>query len=221
MSKQDRQAVRTARDIETKYDLGRLKTASGSASQEIQISNLTQTMNQYMANTNAKIEELENRSEMPDIDTTLKIDEEGLLGVNTTAEVKEGNKLPITSEAVALAIASLVLGELPDNVLTQEDLEEVIELINSQKIAKIGWVTLLASAWIGEGSLYHQVVEIEGVTENSQVDLTPDVEQLAIFYEKDLSFVTENDGGTVTVYAIGQKPLNDYTIQVTITEVDI
>lgn len=59
MSKQDRQAVRTARDIETKYDLGRLKTASGSAAQEIQISNLTQTMNQYMADTNAKIEEIE------------------------------------------------------------------------------------------------------------------------------------------------------------------
>ena len=42
----------------------------------------------------------------------------------------------------------------------------------------------------------------------------------AVFYEKDITFVTENDGGVVTVYAIGQKPQNDYTIQVTITEVD-
>ena len=64
-------------------------------------------------------------------------------------------------------------------------------------------------------------MEIEGVTENSQVDLTPDVQQLAIFYNKDLTFVTENEEGVVTVYAIGQKPTNDYTIQVTITEVDI
>jgi hypothetical protein len=86
---------------------------------------------------------------------------------------------------------------------------------------KIGEVTLLASAWVGEDNLYHQVVEIEGVTENSQVDLTPDVQQLLIFYEKDLSFVTENENGTVTIYAIGQKPTNDYTIQVTITEVVI
>lgn len=89
------------------------------------------------------------------------------------------------------------------------------------KAAKIGWVTLLASAWISEGNLHHQVVNIDGVTENSQVDLTPSVQDLLIFYEKDLSFVTENDNGTVTVYAIGQKPANDYTIQVTITEVDI
>ena len=30
---------------------------------------------------------------------------------------------------------------------------------------------------------------------------------------------TKNVGGIVTVYAVGQKPANDYTIQVTITEV--
>ena len=85
--------------------------------------------------------------------------------------------------------------------------------------ATIGEVRLLSSSWQGEGSLYSQVVNIAGVTANSQVDLTPSVEQLVVFYEKDISFVTENDGGVVTVYAIGQKPANDYTIQVTITEV--
>ena len=88
-------------------------------------------------------------------------------------------------------------------------------------LPKIGVVTLLASAWVGSDNLYHQVVEIEGVTENSQVDLTPSVEQLQIFYNKDISFVTENEGGVVTVYVIGQKPTNDYTIQVTITEVNV
>lgn len=87
-------------------------------------------------------------------------------------------------------------------------------------IVRIGQVTLTASAWAGNASPYSQVVTIDGVTENSQVDLTPSAEQLAIFYEKDLAFVTENENGVVTVYAIGQKPENDYTIQVTITEVD-
>ncbi len=89
------------------------------------------------------------------------------------------------------------------------------------KPAKIGYATLLASSWVGADSLYAQVVSIEGVTEYSQVDLTPSVQQLAIFYEKDLTFVTENEDGVVTVYAIGQKPTNDYTIQVTITEVGV
>ena len=83
----------------------------------------------------------------------------------------------------------------------------------------IGTVDLPAANWTGSGNLYSQVVTIAGVTENSQVDLTPSVEQLAIFYDKSLALVAENDGGVVTVYAIGQRPENDYTIQVTITEV--
>lgn len=87
--------------------------------------------------------------------------------------------------------------------------------------ARIANVNLLAANWIGDASPYSQVVEIEGITEYSQVDLTPSIEQLVIFYEKDLGFVTENEDGVVTVYAIGQKPENDYTIQVTITEVQV
>lgn len=89
---------------------------------------------------------------------------------------------------------------------------------NSVRIAN---VDLIAENWVGETNLYSQIVEIDGVTEYSQVDLTPSVEQLVVFYEKDLTFVTENDGGVVTVYVIGQKPMNDYTIQVTITEVNV
>ena len=85
--------------------------------------------------------------------------------------------------------------------------------------ATIGEVTLLASKWVGNASPYSQVVQINGVTENCQVDLTPSIEQLAVFHNKDLAFVTENEGGVVTVYALGDKPTNDYTIQVTITEV--
>lgn len=84
---------------------------------------------------------------------------------------------------------------------------------------KIVSVDLPASAWVGGNNLYSQVVAIEGITENSQVNLTPSKEQLLIFYEKDISFVTENDGGVVTVYVIGQKPENDYTIQANVVEV--
>lgn len=85
--------------------------------------------------------------------------------------------------------------------------------------AKIGVVELLASKWVGEENAYSQIVTIGGVTPNSQVDLTPSAEQLMVFYDKSLAFVAENEDGIVTVYAIGQKPENDYTIQVTITEV--
>lgn len=87
--------------------------------------------------------------------------------------------------------------------------------------ARIAYVDLLASNWVGDKNPYSQIVAIDGVTENSQVDLTPSIDQLVVFYEKDLGFVTENEDGVVTVYAIGQKPENDYTMQVTITEVGV
>lgn len=100
-------------------------------------------------------------------------------------------------------------------------IEDGIEEKGKPASAKIAYVNIFANKWTGTQSPYAQVVEVDGATANSQVDLTPSVAQLAVFYEKDLAFVTENDSGVVTVYAIGQKPENDYTIQVTITEVAV
>ena len=97
----------------------------------------------------------------------------------------------------------------------------VADYMKNTPVASIGTVELLSKNWQGSGNLYSQVVSVEGVSKKSQVDLTPSVEQLVVFYEKDLTFVTENEDGVVTVYAIGQKPENDYTIQVTITEVNV
>ena len=82
-------------------------------------------------------------------------------------------------------------------------------------------VNLYAEKWEGDKNLYRQVVYVPTVTTKTQVDLTPSAEQLVIFREKDLALVTENDDGVVTVYAIGQKPTNDYTIQATLTEVKV
>lgn len=84
---------------------------------------------------------------------------------------------------------------------------------------KLTEITLPAANWKGAESPYSQVVTVEGVSVNSMVDLQPSVEQLEIFHDKDIAFSTENDGGVVTVYAIGDRPTNDYTIQATITEV--
>ena len=87
---------------------------------------------------------------------------------------------------------------------------------------KIASVTLDASKWVTESeNLHFQVVTIDGTTERSKVDLLPSVEQLAIFHNKDVAFVAENEDGVITVYAIGDKPTLDYTMQVSITEVEV
>lgn len=70
---------------------------------------------------------------------------------------------------------------------------------------------------------YKQLVTVDNavITANSKVDLQPTPEMLAIFHEKDLTFVAENEDGVVTIYCIGQKPANTYVIPITVTEVTI
>ena len=106
--------------------------------------------------------------------------------------------------------------------VTRDELQVIIDLINSMSLVKTTSINLLASAWVKDSDTqYSQVVSIDGITPNSKVDLQPTVEQLAIFHEKDITFVSENDEGVVTIYCIGQKPTADYTMQATITEVGI
>ena len=83
-------------------------------------------------------------------------------------------------------------------------------------------VTLYANQWVqSTDNRWYQVVDVTNanITPNSKVDLQPSSEQLAIFHEKDLAFVTENEDGVVSVYCIGKTPQNDYTLQATVTEV--
>lgn len=83
-------------------------------------------------------------------------------------------------------------------------------------------VTIYADKWVqAADNRWYQVVTVDNaiITHRSKVDLQPSSEQLTIFHEKDLAFVTENEDGVVSVYCVGQVPENDYTIQATVTEV--
>lgn len=87
--------------------------------------------------------------------------------------------------------------------------------------ARIAEVAVFADKWEGETSPYRQIVTIPGVTIYTQVDVTPTAAQFELLRGKELAFVAENEGGVVTMKAIGQKPANDYVLQVTLHEVDI
>lgn len=112
-----------------------------------------------------------------------------------------------------------------NKIVTTEEIGSLIEKVNilyEKSFVKIVTIDLPASSWVEEGTNRHyQVVTITGTTIYSKVDLQPTVEQLAIFHEKDIAFVAENEDGIITVYCIGQKPVSSYTIQATITEVEI
>ena len=94
--------------------------------------------------------------------------------------------------------------------------------VDNFTLPKPSYITIYADKWIqAADKRWYQVVNVNNavITPGSKVDLQPDAEQLSIFHEKDLAFVTENEDGVVSVFCIGQTPTNDYTIQATVTEV--
>ena len=133
----------------------------------------------------------------------------------------DGTVSGVTSLSPNMTILTDTAGAIVEceyNVDTKTYIKNMLAGASTTRIAD---VELLASAWEDTELpyLYAQVINIPGTTEFSQVNLNPSVEQMAIFYEKNLSFMTENEDGVVTVYAIGQKPMNDYVIQTAIREV--
>ena len=135
------------------------------------------------------------------------------------ATIASEGTLQATMTAEETLQATIEPEETLNGTISMTKKEEVVKLANAPEIDD---VTLLASAWVSDEDKRHsQVVEIERATNKSQVDLTPDDDQLAVFYKKDIGFVAKNESGKVTVIAIGQKPENDYTMQVTLTEVNV
>lgn len=136
-----------------------------------------------------------------------------------TLALEQGGTGGTTQETACTNLGAV--GYIPQT-LTDEQKAQARSNIGAQAVAqvRIAEITLASASWVEKSTnLYSQVVSIADVTENTQVDLTPSVEQLIVFYEKDITLVAENESGTVTVYCIGQKPTNNYTIQVTLTEV--
>lgn len=113
--------------------------------------------------------------------------------------------------------------EVEDIVLPEQELtlEERVEILENKPVIGSTYttVTLLASAWEGYSAPYSQVVTIDGVTENTQVDLRPTATQTAEMQDEDIAFMAENDNGVVTVYSINGKPEIDYEVQAVLTEV--
>lgn len=126
-------------------------------------------------------------------------------------------------------ISALKDEDIPESIARVQDvsntlseLQKIVDILYAKSLVKTVTINLLASNWVsGSDNQHSQIITIADTTPYSKIDLQPTAEQLTVFHEKDIAFVAENDEGVVTVYCIGQKPANDYTIQATITEVEI
>lgn len=96
---------------------------------------------------------------------------------------------------------------------------EVDALIEANK-PKIATITLSASAWTGSANPWSQSISINGVTENSKIDLQPTAAQIVALQASEITLMIENDNGAITAWAMGNnRPVEDYTLQALITEV--
>lgn len=73
--------------------------------------------------------------------------------------------------------------------------------------------------WKGAISPFSQVVDVDGISNNSVINLQLPIDQLEALRSKEIAFTTSNDNGIVTLYAIGDKPDTDLVFQATLTEV--
>ena len=92
---------------------------------------------------------------------------------------------------------------------------------NTIPAGRTAYVTLKADAWVAETEkMFSQVVDVDGVTANSDLTIKISADQLEALHPKDLSFVACNEDGVVTFYAIGSNPpRNDYVVEIKIAEV--
>lgn len=135
-------------------------------------------------------------------------------------EAIEGHMVPLAGELVLEYDNGIPRLKIGDGISEFSALPYMS--IDSFILPKPASVALYADRWQqAEDDRYYQTVIVSNatITENSKIDLLPSSEQLAVFHEKDLAFVAENEGGIVTVFCVGQVPTHDYVLQAVVTEV--
>lgn len=86
--------------------------------------------------------------------------------------------------------------------------------------AKMATISAPAANWKGGESPYSMAVGVDGVSVSSKVDVQLSAEQMALLQDKIITFMAENYGGIVTLYAFGDKPDADIELQAVLTEVN-
>lgn len=86
---------------------------------------------------------------------------------------------------------------------------------------KLTTIKTNAANWKGAASPYSQEVEVEAISVNTAVYIALGADQIQSLLQagKEVAFTVENDGGTVTMYAVGDHPGTDLTFQATLLEV--
>ena len=108
------------------------------------------------------------------------------------------------------------------NVTTTDTVTQAIGKMEYKinRAVVIKQLSLPAASWLGSESPYSQTVTGLGTTANSKVDIQIDTAAYNTMVDSGTGAIyVANDNGTITAYALGDKPTADITVQVAISEV--
>lgn len=135
-----------------------------------------------------------------------------------TQWIVEGNTKPVAEDLYGTAPKAKADS---DGNIINETYATKTEL--KSYLPKVATISLPATNWAGDSNPYFQIVTetVNGITENSKIDLQPTAIQVVELQDMDIALMVENNAGTIIVYALGGKPTIDYEMQILITEVAV
>ncbi len=86
-------------------------------------------------------------------------------------------------------------------------------------VTKVTDIVMKVDSWHGGAGMWSQIVEVAEASPFSKIDLQPNTEQLLALQKSQTAMSAENADGIITVYAFGEKPREDMTLQATVTEI--
>ena len=146
---------------------------------------------------------------------------------------KEGELVIEIDEENSLHKLKIGDGKTPYNELAylmagDEIVNQVLAQVPMQALPRIIKVTLDKDKWIKVTDTnnpnlgyFGQKIELTDITQYSRLDLQPSVDMLAEFQTLGIVFSPENKNNEITVYSLGNQPLQTYEMQATIVETNV
>lgn len=188
---------------------------AAAASQQLAAANAQTASNAAASATESK----ENAEESAQSSEAWAVGTRGGQAVPDSDVTHNNNSKYWAEQAAAAAGGGVITFNGRNGVVVPKKGDYTPEMVGAAPEIKTATVTLQAASWTGSTSPYSQTVEIDGTTANSRIDINPDATVMNGAMEGGYGLVFGNDAGTITAYAVGDKPKAAITAQVSITEV--
>lgn len=208
-------SVASAQSSSQSASAAQASAEAAAASQQLSAAN-AQTANASAA---SAAESEENAGESAQNSEAWAVGTRGGQAVPASDETHNNNSKYWAQQAAAAAGGGVITFNGRSGTVVPANGDYTPEMVGATPTIKTATVTLPVASWTGSASPYSQTVEISDVTANSRIDINPNATVMNGAMEGGYGLVFGNDAGTITAYAVGDKPTAAITVQVSITEV--